>query len=434
MTSYVDVQSAIDEVKKIVKNILIQANTQLTNSEIQEIVDSDPEGLLQAFVSETSPFKQIIGNSYERDEYVGDSILKHVVALITYRMFPQDGPQQLTEINAYMNSAPQQSLIFDKMRLGGLYSMLEDPGLMRLRRNRIPVGTKSDVLEALVYGIYNAVNNVIQGSGEYVCFNIILAYRPEAVSPYRKNGGWRAMLNQSIGKSEGGVKGEDSRERYPVRVMHKGSGTYVGTIKLERWAIDDISAYAHNDEFLNVRPLSSKDANGVRRDYVEMTGESRDIVEDSLYQYLFLYIVNVVGYQWLQNYRRYRNMIKLFGPNTEEGKYFIDNYVFPSAQIHSKSSGDGVTVVITEYNQFATESPPGPPISLDEIKQDVLDNNPEITDPNGKEAWALISEKDSIPSLGRYTYPVWFGTQSGNDSSVRRKALEDLYKFLSGRR
>lgn len=357
--------------------------------------------LIKAFTSELSPYKHIVG-TYENYEHVGDTMMKTITSMINIELYPNDNPHQLTEMNAYLGSAPVQAKMFDMMGLENMYLAIEDRDLTLARGiNAIPTYIKSDIVEALIYAI-KIVMDIGGYSGNNICRNIVARFLPKSINVYRRNGGWESMLNQSLGKSFNQTKGNKSR--YPIRHSYNPSTeNYSGHITLTKEAIEDISVNAHNREFSNVSPIK-----------IQASAETIEQLNSDLYEGLFNHIVRNVGYQWMQNYRRLRTIEK----NGFNKDYIINNNLFPSVKIHEKSLATTAYTVNLITNALA----PRPPLTMNEMKQQIASEYPNMSK---LEYDNEFLRRDSDPIYGTRVLPLYFRKHdfSNKDSTNLKAAI-----------
>lgn len=348
-------------VKFVRDDILIPSG--LPKKKATEVASTSYKIIVQSLVSDTSPYKDEYG-TYERMEHAGDRLFNSIVSTFIFDKFPDATPRQLTEINSFYISLKSQTVIFDSVGISEYYLMFEDKNIAKKWKGRIPMTIKSDVLESLFYAIYLSVEEVFAGSGFSVCRNFLATHLSKVkLSPYRKNNGWRALLNQNIGKSMGGDK-DNGKARYSINSKYD-KGTYNAIITLGDESIQDIANHSIDRErFMGIKPVK-----------FTASGEKLSLVKDDLYEMLFNYIVENVGFQFLLNDRRQKTFMSILSGDRNKNirDYFTTNNLFPQPKVLDKATSGNTFVVEISYNSDYPKPPPG----MNKVLSIDKDSNPE---------------------------------------------------------
>ena len=166
----------------------LATNTEITRKDIEKIIGMKPIDITkykQAFVhksivktaKDNDSYPKYMTNSYERYEFLGDSVLNLVVAKYLFNKYPKNDEGYLTKIRTKLVNGKNLSFLAEKLNLGKYLILNTKVENINGRNNKRIL---EDVLEALICSIYldlgfdYAEKFIISIIEKYVDFNEIL--------------------------------------------------------------------------------------------------------------------------------------------------------------------------------------------------------------------------------------------------------------------
>ena len=138
------------------------SNIEITRKDIEQIIDMKPINIIkykQAFVhksivkcaKENDCIPEYMKNSYERYEFLGDSVLSLVVAKYLFNKYPNEHEGYLTKLRTKLVNGKTLSFLAEKLNLGKFLILNTKVENINGRTNKRIL---EDVFEALICAVY----------------------------------------------------------------------------------------------------------------------------------------------------------------------------------------------------------------------------------------------------------------------------------------